>query len=185
MGWLTTLLLYLREGYAGIINKIAVTLIILLIGFIIGRLLGKIVQRVLNELEVNKIFRQATKLKISLEKITSKSVEYFVYFIALIMALNQIGIATTVLYMVAGAVMIIVILSVFLGVKDFIPNFLAGMVIHSKKFIREGDHIKVRGVKGKIIHINLVETRIQTKEGDIIYIPNSHLTKEEVIKLKK
>lgn len=185
MGWITTLFRYLKEGYSGIINTIAVTLIILLIGFIIGRLLGKVVQRLLHELEINRILKQATHLKFSVEKVAASFVEYFIYFIAIIMALNQLGIATTILYMIAGAIIIIAILSIFLGIKDFIPNFLAGLLIHRKKFIRVGDTIKVKGVKGKIIHINLVETRIKTKSGDIIYIPNSHLTKEEVIRMKK
>jgi small conductance mechanosensitive channel len=185
MGWLTTSIRYLREGYSGVINKVAVALIILLIGFIIGRLLGKVVQRLLGELEINSILKQATKKKIPVEKIAADIVKYFVYFIVVIMALNQLGVTTTILYMVAGAIILIAILSVFLGVKDFIPNFFAGLLIHRKKFIKVGDMIKVKGIKGEIIHINLVETRIKTKSGDIIYIPNSNLTKEEVVKLKK
>lgn len=185
MGWITTSIGYLKEGYSSIINRIAVALLIILIGFIIGRLLGKVVQRVLHELEINRIMKKAAKLSFSLEKAIANFVKYFIYFIAIIMALNQIGIATTILYMLAGAIIIIVILSVFLGVKDFIPNFFAGMVIHRKKFINVGDTIRVKGLTGKVIHINLVETRIQTENGDIIYVPNSNLTNEEVIKVKK
>ena len=40
------------------------------------------------------------------------------------MALNKIGVTTDVLNIFSGAVMIIIILSVFLGVKDFVPNLM-------------------------------------------------------------
>ena len=72
-----------------------------------------------------------------------------------------------------------------LSIKDFMPNMFAGFFIHQKRFIKEGDIIKVDNIKGKIVHVNLVETTIETKQGDIIYIPNSLLTKKTIVKVKK
>jgi len=34
------------------------------------------------------------------------------------------------------------------------------------------------------VQISLIETKLETKDGDIVYIPNSVLTKTEIIKLK-
>jgi small conductance mechanosensitive channel len=81
-------------------------------------------------------------------------------------------------------VIVVIILSMLLAIKDFIPNVFAGLFLHRKGFLKKGDNIIVKDVKGKIIYINLVETRVQTKEGDIIYIPNTLLTKSEVRKIK-
>ena len=64
-------------------------------------------------------------------------------------------------------------------------NMFAGLFIHQKRFIKEGDILKVDNTEGKVVHINLVETKIETKQGDIIYIPNSLLTKKTVMKLKR
>jgi len=170
--------------YQGVINKAIAAVIILLIGFIIGKVVAKIFQKFLAEIELNKMMKKAAGIKVSLEEILSYFVQYFIYFIFIIMALNQLGLTTTILNMLSGAIIIVIIISIFLGIKDFIPNFIAGMFIHSKGFIKEGDHIKVKDVQGKIVKINMVETRIETKSGDLIYLPNTMLTKQEVIKLK-
>ena len=50
---------------------------------------------------------------------------------------------------------------------------------NNKKF-KVGQVIKVKGMQGKIIQITLLETKIETKTGDIIFIPNSVLNKTEV-----
>ncbi len=176
---------FLKEILSGFISKVIVAAIILLMGFILGRIIGKIVQKVLHEMEVDKIIKKAAHIKISIEEILSHITTYFIYFIAIIMALKHIGLATDVLNIVSWAIMIVIIISFFLGIKDFIPNVMAGFTIHRKNFIEEGDFIKIKNMEGKVIHINLIETKIQTKKKDIIHIPNSILTKNEVIKLNK
>jgi len=176
---------FVTDLYQGVINKVIAAVIILLIGFIIGKIIAKIVQKFLKEVELNKLMHKAAGIKFGLEDIITYFVQYFIYFIFIIMALNQLGLTTTILNMLSGAVIIIIIISIFLGIKDFIPNFIAGMFIHSKGFIQEGDKIRVKDLEGKIVKINMIETRIETKSGDLIYIPNSMLTKQEVTKLKK
>ena len=100
------------------------------------------------------------------------------------MVLQQLGLATTVLNMIAGAVIIVIILSTLLGIKDFIPNMIAGIMIQRKQELKKGEIIKIKGMQGKIIGITLIETKIETKTGDIIFIPNAVLTKTEIIRIK-
>tara|TARA_B100000315_G_scaffold249383_1_gene280503 strand:- start:420 stop:920 length:501 start_codon:yes stop_codon:yes gene_type:complete len=165
--------------------KFIVAVVILLIGLIVGKILGKIIHKVLHEIELNNILKKATNIKVSLEEIISSFVSYFIYFIFIIIALERLGLGTIVLNIVAGAVMLVIILSVFLSLKDFAPNCIAGIIIYRKGFIKEGDNIKVKEIEGKITHVSLIETRVETKKKDIISIPNSILTKNEVVKLKK
>lgn len=176
-----SILEYLGGLFSGIVVKLVVAIIILLVGFIIGRVLGKVIQRVLHEIELNKILRKAVGVKVSIEELVGNIITYFIYFVAIVMALRQIGLATFVLDLLFGGIIIVIILAVFLSVKDFIPNMVAGIFIHQKRNIKEGDKIKIKGAEGTVIHINLVETKIKTKSGDIIHIPNSLLTKEEVV----
>jgi len=170
---------------SGIFTKLVVAVIIMLIGLIAGKLLGKFIHKALHEIELNKILRKAAGVKVSIEEIISTFVTYFIYFIFIVMALNQLGLTTVVLHMISGAILIIIIISILFSIKDFMPNMFAGFFIHQKGFIKEGDIINVDNTEGKVIHINLVETKIETKKGDIIYIPNSLLTKKTVIKIKK
>ncbi len=177
--------IYVIKILESVVNKVVVAIIILLIGLILGRLLGNIVQKFLHELSLDKLFKKTTGVSTPIEDIAGYGVRYLIYFVFLIMALNQLGLTSPVLNMVSGAVFVIIIISIFLGIKDFIPNFIAGLSIYRRKFIAEGDIIRVKGMEGKIISINLVETRIKTKKRDIISIPNLLLTKNELIKRAK
>ena len=170
---------------SSVFTKLVVAVIIVLIGLVLGKILGKFIQKALHEIELNKIIKKAAGIKASVEEIISTFVSYFIYFIFIVMALNQLGITTVVLHMISGAILIIIIISILLSIKDFMPNMFAGLFIHQKRFIKEGDILKVDNTEGKVVHINLVETKIETKQGDIIYIPNSLLTKKTVMKLKR
>ncbi len=176
---------YASGMLSGIMNRLIIAVIIILIGFIIGRLLGRLSYRVLHELDIDKVARQAANVKFSVEKAFSKFVAFFIYFIAIIAALSQLGLTTTILHMIAAAVLLVVVLSFVLGIKDFIPNMIAGFHLSRKSMLGEGDLIKFRGAEGKVVRMEIAETKIMTKKGDILFIPNSLLSKEGFAKLKK
>lgn len=175
---------YANILFSQLFTKLIVGIIILLIGFIIGKILGRFVHKLLHEIELNNILKKAG-IKISLEEIISKFITYFIYFISVIWALNEIGLTTTILNMISAAVLILIIISVLLAIKDFIPNLLAGFLIYQKSLIKEGNLIEVNQLKGKVKNISLLETEIETRKGDIIYIPNSLITKKEIIIKKR
>ena len=58
-------------------------------------------------------------------------------------------------------------------------------VVTGKDKFKVGDNIQVENVKGRIVHINLVETKIKTHNGNIIFLPNSFFSKKKITKLKK
>lgn len=171
--------------FEGIYLKFLVSFIILLVGFIIGKLLGKLTNRILHEVELDNILKKATGKEIRLENLLSAFLTYLIYFITLILFLNNLNVTTTVLQMLLAGVIIIIIVSFILAVKDFIPNAFAGIYIYKRGLIKEGETIRVKGVEGKVTHITLVETKLETKEGDSVYLPNSAITKTEIVKVKK
>ncbi len=174
----------IRNVAADIYTNLLVAIIILLTGLVVGRLLGKFVQRLLQELELNKIIWKATNFKISFEELIAKAVTFLVYFTTVIMALAQIGVATTVLNIILIAMLVIIIASILLGFRDFFPNIISGIFIYKERYLREGDKIEIDDMQGKIIRMSLTETSIKTDKGDVIYLPNSILAKKTVKKLK-
>lgn len=163
-----------------VIQGILVATLILIIGLVTGKLLGKFVKRLLHEFEADKNLHEATGWKFSVEEGTSVFVTYFTYFIALIMALDTIGITSAVLNMIAGIVVLLLMISAVLAIKDFLPNLVAGISLRSKKEFQEGTTIKIKNVEGKIEEIGLLETRIKAKK-EVILIPNSLFNKFETI----
>ena len=153
-------------------------------GTVIGRVLGRLVQKGLSEIELNTLIKKFTHITIAMEEIIAHGLEYFIYFIVIIMALRKIGIATSILNILSIGVIIIIILTIFLSIKDFIPNAVAGVRIHYKKIIQKGDHLTVMNMQGKVVEIGLLDTRIITIKGDLLYVPNI-LISQHVIKISR
>ena len=165
--------------FSKFLGKMIVAVVIVLIGFIVGRVLERIVHKVLHELELDRLMEK-TGLKISLETVISSLVAYLVYFIAVIMALNQLGLTTVILYIVVGGIIVLIIVSTLLAIKDYIPNIIAGFFIFRRGMFKEGNKVKLNGTEGRVKKIGLVETEILTRKGDQIFIPNSLLVKSKV-----
>lgn len=170
--------------YNNYFAKLIAAIVILLIGIFVGRFCGNLLKKILNELNTDKILKEGG-VKVPIEEFFGNALKYLIFFAAIIMALNQLGLATTVLYIILIVILIIIIILIILAFKDFVPNVTAGFFIHQKRNLNVGDFISVNDVNGEIITINLVETKIKTKNGDIMYIPNSMLTKNNVRKMKK
>ncbi len=164
--------------------EIFIALTIFILSLIVGKIVGKIVIKTFEKTQLNDLIKKNTKKKISIDKIVANFLTYAIYVVGFIWALEYLGLATTILNLLSGAILIVTIIIIFLALKDFIPSITAGLFIHAKGFLREGDIIKLHDIEGKIISLNLVETKVKTKSGDLIFIPNSRLTKYEVIKRK-
>jgi len=178
---LVQLNVFFNEKLARLVAAIA----ILLIGVLFARFLSRLMYKILNEIKLNVILKDEFGIKLPLEEFFSRTVEYIIYFVTIIMALNQLGLTTTILYILLVVILIIIIILIVLAFKDFMPNLTAGFYINKTKNIKKGDNIEIDTVKGKILDIDLIETKIKTKEGDIVLVPNSFLLKGELRKLKK
>ncbi len=172
------------DFFSGLFTKIMISAIFLIFGLVIGRLAGNFTKRILKEIELNKILKKTANINMEMEDLVGQVVSYIIYFFAVLMALSQLGITTTVLTVIAIGVVVIIVLTFILGVKDFIPNMIAGIMINKNKLFKEGDVIDVAGVKGKVIHLKLIETEIKSK-NDSIFIPNSTILKNRLKIVKK
>ena len=165
--------------------NLAVAIIILLAGIILGRIAGRFIHKVLEEIEINRLLKRATRIKFAIDEVLANLATFVIYFIAIVAALAQLGLASPLLKIISIAIIVLIIASILLGIRDFFPNILSGLFIAQKRFLNKGDHVKIGGIEGEIIEVNIIETRIRTKNDDIIYIPNSILAKKEVVKLNK
>ncbi len=164
--------------------KLIAAIAILLIGFVAARIVSKIISKVLQELEINRILKEQAGIKIPVEESISSLTKYLIYFIAVIWALAELGLQTIILYILLAVFLTILISFTVLAFKDFIPNITAGFFIHQKNLVKPGDVIRVKDIEGEVLSVSLVETIIKVN-GDTVYIPNSVLTKNEIVKKEK
>jgi len=161
--------------------KLVAAITILLIGLILGRFFSNLVKKILKEVELNNIIKKEFKLDWPVEQFLVSFIRYLVYFVALVIALNQIGLAKIILYVILGGVLLFIVVFMILAIKDFIPNVVSGFLIQHRKLLKKGDKIKVKDIEGKVVDITLTE--IQIKSGnEIIVVPNSVLSKEIIRK---
>jgi small conductance mechanosensitive channel len=165
-------------------SSVVVAVVLLLVGVIIAKLVERLVLKVLHELELDAWLKKAG-MKFALEQTIALIIRYFIYFITIIVALNQIGWSSFVVKTIAVAIGLLVLAAVLLGVKDFVPNFIAGLRIQRRGFVKQGDLIRVRDIEGEVMQVNLLDTRIKTVTGDVLFVPNSVLTKHEVLRHKR
>ena len=169
---------------SGNLNRVIAAIVVLLIAFLIARFFGNLTSKILSGLNTNKILKESLGIRAPIEEIFGKAVYYLILFIGVIMALNQLGLSTIILYIILIIILIIIISFVILAIKDFVPNVFASFWIHQKKIIETGDFIEFKDVSGKVIEINLTETRIETRDKEVVLVPNSLLLREKIKKRK-
>ncbi|MBD3202752.1 mechanosensitive ion channel [Candidatus Woesearchaeota archaeon] len=171
---------YLEFLRAGLISKIIVSFFIFFIGFTIGKFLEKLIASALNEIELNEIVKSISGVYIDLISPISKITSYIIYVISLLMALNHLGVADVIIYVLLGSLFLLLISFFLLSLRDFLPNVLAGIYIYRKKYLKMGSKIKIGTTKGEIVKINLTNVHLKNKKQDLFVIPFRAFLNSEV-----
>lgn len=160
------------------IYTIATGIVILLVGFVVGVLVQKLLYKLFQEIELNKIMSKVGVTH-NLEKIVSSIISYVIYLVFFVIFLDYLGITSIVLYLIVGAILMLLILTFLVGLKDIIPNFIAWLLLQKKNKIKEGRRIEIKNIHGTIEKMGYLETEIKTERGDILYVPNSLFLKSK------
>jgi small-conductance mechanosensitive channel len=174
-----------------IVNPLVIKIVIAILIFFVGFVIGKIVQRLIIKLfelsDLDRIVKRRTGLKIEPSKVISGLSAYFVYVIAIVMALNRLEIATTIITTIVIILLVVLILFVIFGLNDVFANFTAGIVVRFRGHIKQGDYIRIKdkNIEGYIVHMTLLNIRLETRKDETVFIPNMALFKSEIIKPKK
>ncbi len=102
---------------------------------------------------------------------------YVVYVIAIVIAIDSLGVNITVL--LAGSTALLVGLG--LGLQDFFRDLVAGIIILSQRTVTAGDIVEIAGTVGKVQDVGLRTTSLLTREDIVMIVPNTKLTNENVI----
>jgi len=161
-----------QSYFYAIITSIA----ILLIGFGAGILAKKLFQRLLEEIKLNQMIFKAN-INYDIENIISSLIMYLIYLITIILSLNQLGITSIVGYILIGLVLLLVVLALFVFIKDFLPNF-HGWLKKGRK-LKQGQKLEFGQISGAVETVGLMETIIRTTQGDLLHVPNLLFVKEK------
>ena len=112
----------------------------------------------------------------TLAPILARSCQVFFYLVAVLLVLQNLG------YNVAGLLAGLGIggLAVALAAKETLANLFGSLALLMDRTFQVGDTIKQGDVEGEVVNIGLRSTRVRTKEGYVVSIPNQLITNAAV-----
>jgi small-conductance mechanosensitive channel len=114
-----------------------------------------------------------TGLKDSITTITI----YLIWAIGIFISLRMIGVSSTSLTVVFGALSI----GLGFGLQNIFNNFISGIILLFERPIQVGDAVEIGGVWGVVQKINVRSTLVQTYDNASLIIPNSEFISNKVI----
>ncbi|WP_234994985.1 mechanosensitive ion channel domain-containing protein [Microbulbifer donghaiensis] len=103
---------------------------------------------------------------------------YSIIAIAIIIVLSMLGLDTSKLALVAGALSV----GIGFGMQAIFSNFISGLILLFEQPLRVGDLVELEsGVFGRIRDINVRSTRITTRDNVDILVPNTEFVAGRVI----
>lgn len=108
--------------------------------------------------------------------------KYVIYTFAVVMSLQVV--TTNLSVLLGGSAALLV--GIGFGVQDMFRDMLAGILLLFEGTIKVGDIIRIKSQNAgesmiaRVIKINVRTTKIETRDGNTLIIPNSMLTQSEV-----
>ena len=141
-------------------------ILILVLGFLLARLLLKLFDRALNR----------SKLDQTMFTILKAVMRVLLYTMVLLIAVGSLGVDVTSLV----AVLSVVSLAISLAVQNVLTNVVGGVTLLSTHPFKVGDSVQIGGDSGTVKEIGLHYTKINTFNGELVYIPNSEVVSSRI-----
>lgn len=138
---------------------------------IIGLIIIKII------LSVFKTIFKRSKMESTTSSFLSAVIKIILYVIYFIVILSLLGIPTTSFVAILTAFS----LALSLALQDTLSNFASGILLIANKPFKAGDFVEVAGVSGTVVTVKISVTVLSTPDNKLITIPNSTVSKSEII----
>lgn len=155
------------QPYAGLITGAATAILIFVLGWIAAKWVHAICLRLARRSKVDE----------ALARFLAALAQYAVLAVAVIAALNKVGVQTTSLVALFGAAG----LAIGLALQGNLSNFAAGvMILLFRPFTLE-DYITVAGKTGTVKEVGLFATTMLTPANEQIIVPNAKITSDAIV----
>jgi len=149
------------------LSAILRAVIIFLVCIIAVKVLMRVFNKLILKMPVDK----------SLHAFTRTTVKILLYFVAVIIVADSLGIPITSLI----AVLSVAGLALSLAIQGVLSNIAGGIMVLSSKPFGVGDYIEAGGVGGTVKEIGLAYTKLATADNKLIYIPNSDISASQIV----
>jgi small-conductance mechanosensitive channel len=109
-------------------------------------------------------------------------VRYSVIFLAVLMALSQLGVSTLALYVLLAAYLFGAVAVALVALRTVLPSAVSGLYVISTHQYGVGDTVRVGDVEGVVQEVDLLTTRVDDGEREHV-VPNSEVFESGVSRL--
>ena len=149
----------------------ALTLVVALAIVVAFRIAAAIVAR-----SIERVF-DARGVDRGLRFAAGKITRYTILLVGVFVALGSMGVDTSAI-MAGGAVLLV---GIGFGLQKLAENFISGLLVLIERPVRKGDFIDAGGVLGTVDDIGLRATRVVSRDGVTVIVPNASLMTSTVI----
>lgn len=155
------------SGHTVTLFQILVLVLILIVVRLIGRSIEHVIQRRAEKYDLD----EGKKFAII------KLIKYFLYVLAVVLGLESLGFDISLL--LAGSAALLV--GIGLGLQDIFKDLISGIIILFEGSIKVGDVIELDDLVGLVKEINIRTSKVRTRDGIIIIVPNAFFINQNVI----
>lgn len=110
-------------------------------------------------------------------------VKYSIYYIAALIALAQVGVATTALLVLLGAYVFGLILLAAVAFKDLLSAAAAGVYLLLNEPYSIGDEVRIDDRRGIVQEVTMFVTHVET-DGEEHIIPNNRVFRSGIVRVR-
>ncbi len=142
-------------------------LLILVVGFFVIKKLEPTINKI-----ISKVITDVT-----VERFAFNCMVYLLKFFVLLAAVTKVGIETTSIVALLGAIGF----AIGLAFQGALSNFAGGIIILTLRPFSVNDFVEIDSIKGTIHAISILTTILYTVDNKVIYIPNGNITSGHII----
>jgi len=102
--------------------------------------------------------------------------QYLILVGGLLFALDNVGIDITAL----AALGAVISVGIGFGLQNIAQNFISGVILLVERPVQKGDFVQLGDTEGSVAEIEMRATRVITRDGISVLVPNSKLISDEV-----
>ncbi len=137
---------------------------------------ARLVIWILTELILHAYYRQKN-INVGARYAANQLLTYVLYVVAILYAMESLGIQMTVIWGGAAALLV----GVGLGLQQTFNDLISGIIILFERTVEVGDIVELDTLVGKVKRIGLRTSLVETRENITVVVPNSKLINETVI----
>jgi len=156
---------------AGYLPRLFIAILAIVIGLIVGDKANIVIQDRLQS------------VKLPEASVIPKLVKYSIFYIAGLIALAQVGVATTALLILLGAYAFGIVFLGGIAFKDLLAASAAGIYLLLSEPYTIGDEIRVDDKRGIVQEVDVFVTRIES-DGEEYIVPNQQVFRAGVVRIR-